>query len=58
MTSPERTYLGQMFKLDLDDETIEQFSQRPRRFALKAHSPPDAFACIMCTAARNSPGPI
>ena len=47
MTSPERTYLGQMFKLDLDDETIEQFGANdlddlPQKHIL------DAFACIMC----------
>ncbi|WP_374688186.1 heterodisulfide reductase-related iron-sulfur binding cluster [Promineifilum sp.] len=47
MTGPERTYLGQMKKLNLDDETIEQFGANdlddlPQKHIL------DAFACIMC----------
>ncbi len=45
--SPERTYLGQMFKLDLDDETIEQFGANVLTDLPKKHIL-DAYACIMC----------
>lgn len=47
MTSPRRTYLGQMFKLDLDDETVEQFGANDLDDLPKKHIT-DAFACIMC----------
>ncbi|HMT21399.1 MAG TPA: [Fe-S]-binding protein, partial [Promineifilum sp.] len=47
MTSPERTYLGQMKKLDLDDETIEQFGANVLDDLPKKHIL-DAYACIMC----------
>ena len=47
MTSPDRTYLGQMFRLDLEDESVEQFGANtlvdlPKKNLL------DAYACIMC----------
>ncbi len=45
--SPERNYLGQMFKLDLDDETVEQFGANTLFDLPKKHIL-DAFACIMC----------
>lgn len=47
MTSPKRTYLGQMFKLNLDDESIEQFGANDLDDLPKKHIT-DAFACIMC----------
>ena len=47
MTSPERTYLGQMKKLNLDDETIEQFGANDLDDLPQKHIV-DAFACIMC----------
>lgn len=47
MTSPERTYLGQMFTLDFEDETIEQFGA-DSLFDLHDTRIVDAFACIMC----------
>ncbi len=47
MTSPERTYLGQFFKLDLDDENVEQFGANDLDDLPKKHIL-DAFACIMC----------
>ena len=47
MVSPERTYLGQMVKLDLDDETIEQFGANALFDLPKKHIL-DAYACIMC----------
>lgn len=47
MTSPERNYLGQMKKLDLDDETVEQFGANSL-FDLSKKQVLDAFACIMC----------
>lgn len=47
MVSPERTYLGQMFKLDLDDESIEQFGASTLFDLPKKHIL-DAYACIMC----------
>ncbi|HQF70054.1 MAG TPA: (Fe-S)-binding protein [Promineifilum sp.] len=47
MLSPDRTYLGQMKKLNLDDETIEQFGANDLDDLPKKHIL-DAFACIMC----------
>lgn len=47
MTQPERTYLGQMQTLDLEDETIEQFGVNSL-FDLQKTQVLDAFACIMC----------
>lgn len=47
MTSPKRDYLGQMFKLDLDDESIEQFGANDLDDLPKKQIT-DAFACIMC----------
>ena len=47
MLSPDRSYLGQMKKLDLDDESIEQFGANDLDDLPKKHIL-DAFACIMC----------
>jgi Fe-S oxidoreductase len=47
MTSPKRNYVGQMKKLDLDDETVEQFGAN-QLFDLEDKRITDAFACIMC----------
>jgi nitrate reductase gamma subunit/ferredoxin len=47
MTSPDRTYLGQMFTLDFEDESIEQFGASTL-FDLEQTKLVDAFACIMC----------
>ncbi len=47
MLSPDRTYLGQMKALNLDDETIEQFGANDLDDLPKKHIL-DAFACIMC----------
>ncbi len=47
MTRPERTYLGQTFTLDFEDESIEQFGAA-KLFDLEQTSITDAFACIMC----------
>jgi Fe-S oxidoreductase len=47
MTSPERTYLGQMKTLDFEDESIEQFGANTL-FDLEQKRIVDAFACIMC----------
>lgn len=47
MTRPERTYLGQMFTLNFEDETIEQFGAATL-FDLDQTRLVDAFACIMC----------
>jgi len=47
MLSPDRNYLGQMKKLNLDDETIEQFGANDLDDLPKKHIL-DAFACIMC----------
>ena len=47
MTSPDRTYLGQMFTLDFEDESIEQFGASTL-FDLEQTQILDAFACIMC----------
>jgi Fe-S oxidoreductase len=47
MTNPERTYLGQMFTLDFEDESLEQFGAN-ELFDLHDSRIVDAFACIMC----------
>ncbi|MCA9947176.1 MAG: (Fe-S)-binding protein, partial [Anaerolineales bacterium] len=47
MTRPDRTYLGQMFTLDFEDESIEQFGAATL-FDLEQTQIVDAFACIMC----------
>ena len=47
MTRPDRTYLGQMFTLDFEDEEIEQFGAA-NLFDLEQTQIVDAFACIMC----------
>ena len=47
MTRPDRTYLGQMFTLDFEDEEIEQFGAATL-FDLEQTQLVDAFACIMC----------
>lgn len=47
MTSPERTYLGQMFTLNFEDESVEQFGAADL-FDLHQTQLVDAFACIMC----------
>jgi Fe-S oxidoreductase len=47
MTSPRRTYLGQMFTMNLEDETIEQFGANDLDDLPQKHIT-DAFACIMC----------
>jgi ferredoxin/nitrate reductase gamma subunit len=47
MTRPDRTYLGQMFTLDFEDESIEQFGASSL-FDLEQTQILDAFACIMC----------
>jgi Fe-S oxidoreductase len=47
MTAPDRTYLGQMQTLDLEDETIEQFGVNSL-FDLQKTQVLDAYACIMC----------
>ncbi len=47
MTSPERTYLGQLKTLDFEDESIEQFGAATL-FDLDRTRIADAYACIMC----------
>jgi Fe-S oxidoreductase/nitrate reductase gamma subunit len=47
MTSPERTYLGQMHTLNFEDESVEQFGAADL-FDLNQTQLVDAFACIMC----------
>lgn len=47
MTSPERNYLGQMFTLDFEDESIEQFGVS-QLFDLEQTQILDSYACIMC----------
>jgi Fe-S oxidoreductase len=47
MTSPERTYLGQMKTLNFEDESIEQFGAT-HIYHLPQTQILDAFACIMC----------
>lgn len=47
MTSPERTYLGQLKSLDFEDESIEQFGAATL-FDLDSTRIADAYACIMC----------
>jgi Fe-S oxidoreductase len=47
MTRPNRTYPGQMYILDFEDESIEQFGAASL-FDLDKTQIFDAFACIMC----------
>ncbi len=47
MTRPDRTYLGQPFGLDFEDESIEQFGANTL-FDLSQTQLVDAYACIMC----------
>jgi hypothetical protein len=47
LTRPERTSLGEMEKLDFEDERIEQFGAS-RLEDLSQTQIVDAFACIMC----------
>ncbi len=47
MTTPERTYLGQVKTLDFEDESIEQFGASSL-LDLPQTQLLDAFACIMC----------
>jgi Fe-S oxidoreductase len=47
MTAPNRTYKGQVFTLDFEDESIEQFGANTL-FDLHKTQIVDAFACIMC----------
>ncbi|MFQ5400489.1 MAG: heterodisulfide reductase-related iron-sulfur binding cluster [Anaerolineae bacterium] len=47
MTRPERNYLGQMFTLDFEDESIEQFGTAALLDLDQTHIV-DAYACIMC----------
>ncbi len=47
MTSPNRTYPGQMYTLDFEDESIEQFGAATL-FDLDKTQILDTFACIMC----------
>ncbi len=47
VTRPDRTYLGQIFTLDFEDESIEQFGASTM-FDLDKTQILDGFACIMC----------
>lgn len=47
MTRPDRTYPGQLFTLDFEDESIEQFGAATL-FDLPKTQVLDTFACIMC----------
>ena len=47
VTSPERTYPGQLKTLDFEDESIEQFGANDL-FDLEKTRLLDTFACIMC----------
>ena len=47
MTRPDRTYPGQLFTLNFEDESIEQFGASTL-FDLEQTQIVDAFACIMC----------
>jgi Fe-S oxidoreductase len=47
MTQPKRTYPGQMYTLDFEDESIEQFGAATL-FDLDKTQVFDTFACIMC----------
>ncbi len=53
MTNPERTYLGQMFTLDFEDESIEQFGANDV-FDLPQTQIVDGFACIMCNRCQDA----
>jgi Fe-S oxidoreductase/nitrate reductase gamma subunit len=47
LTRPERTSLGEMAKLDFEDESREQFGAHRLEDLTQTHLV-DAFACIMC----------
>ena len=47
MTQPNRNYLGQMFTLNFEDESVEQFGAA-KLTDLEQTQIFDAFACIMC----------
>ena len=47
MTRPDRTYLSQIFTLDFEDESVEQFGAASM-FDLDRTQVLDGFACIMC----------
>jgi Fe-S oxidoreductase/nitrate reductase gamma subunit len=47
LTRPKRTSIGEMEKLDLEDETAEQFGAERLEHLPKTHLF-DGFACIMC----------
>lgn len=47
MTRPDRNYLGQMFTLNFEDESLEQFGAATL-FDLDKTQVLDAYACIMC----------
>ncbi len=47
MARPDRTYLGQIFTLDFEDESVEQFGAASM-FDLEKTQVLDGFACIMC----------
>jgi Fe-S oxidoreductase/nitrate reductase gamma subunit len=53
MTNPERTYLGQMFTLNFEDESIEQFGASDI-FDLSQTQLVDSFACIMCNRCQDA----
>ncbi|PIE81194.1 MAG: [Fe-S]-binding protein [Chloroflexi bacterium] len=53
MTNPERNYLGQMFTLDFEDESIEQFGANDV-FDLPQTQIVDSFACIMCNRCQDA----
>jgi Fe-S oxidoreductase/nitrate reductase gamma subunit len=53
MTNPERNYLGQMFTLDFEDESIEQFGANDL-FDLSQTQLVDAYACIMCNRCQDA----
>ncbi len=53
MTSPERTYIGQLETLDFEDESIEQFGAN-NIFDLDKTRLMDTFACIMCNRCQDA----
>lgn len=53
MTSPERTYIGQLKTLDFEDESIEQFGAN-NIFDLDKTRLVDTYACIMCNRCQDA----
>ncbi|HIP73493.1 MAG TPA: 4Fe-4S dicluster domain-containing protein [Anaerolineae bacterium] len=53
MTSPERTYIGQLKTLDFEDESIEQFGAN-NIFDLDKTQLVDTYACIMCNRCQDA----